>query len=661
MSNAVVGALRVDLGLNTAQFQSGLAAASSKASAFARNAAIALGAVAVAMGALTARSINTIGAQYDLAQRLGGTTAAVQGLTRAADLAGVSADAFTTAADKMNKALGTAINNGKGSAGVFAKLGISAAELVSLDIDERFAVIADRIQELGLSGTQAAGLLGELGVRQSEVTNLLIEGGDAIRESRTAVEEFGIAVSEVDAAQIEAAGDAVADIKNIFTGVGNQMAVIVAPAIKATAEALTLLVRGFGSIKPILEDMLFISGALALGFGTKLVAGFVAARVATITLSGALLGLQRAIIATGIGAAILLAAELARKFGDLVKGAGSVGAAVDILKELVIAAFNVMAFKADALGAAFAAIGQHIAIGIINGLNAAGAALDKFFQSTAGELLNLAFPGRGFADDKTVYGAIFGDTAKLEASLAVSTANVKTFNSAATSAAEDVSGWWTYLKDTIAAGATETEGATNAVTSLNESLGDLPETGGGAASALSEVADAAEEIRSPIQSATDNFGEMFASALEGAKSLKDALQQVAVEAVKLAASSVLRGLFGIGTATTGIAALFEGIGGSLFPGYATGTNSARGGMALVGERGPELVNLPRGSQVIPNSDLRGGGGVTLHQTVQISSDVDPAKINVLIARAVPAITRATLAAFPDKMQRGGSYASAVRG
>ena len=34
--------------------------------------------------------------------------------------------------------------------------------------------------------------------------------------------------------------------------------------------------------------------------------------------------------------------------------------------------------------------------------------------------------------------------------------------------------------------------------------------------------------------------------------------------------------------------------------HANGTNSAPGGMSLVGERGPELVNLPRGAQVIPN-------------------------------------------------------------
>lgn len=38
--------------------------------------------------------------------------------------------------------------------------------------------------------------------------------------------------------------------------------------------------------------------------------------------------------------------------------------------------------------------------------------------------------------------------------------------------------------------------------------------------------------------------------------------------------------------------------------YASGTNFASGGLSLVGERGPELVNLPRGSQVLNNSDTQ---------------------------------------------------------
>lgn len=51
-----------------------------------------------------------------------------------------------------------------------------------------------------------------------------------------------------------------------------------------------------------------------------------------------------------------------------------------------------------------------------------------------------------------------------------------------------------------------------------------------------------------------------------------------------------------------------GIAGFSIPGFAKGTRFAPGGLALVGERGPELVNLRRGSQVIPNSDLKGFGG-----------------------------------------------------
>lgn len=40
------------------------------------------------------------------------------------------------------------------------------------------------------------------------------------------------------------------------------------------------------------------------------------------------------------------------------------------------------------------------------------------------------------------------------------------------------------------------------------------------------------------------------------------------------------------------------------PAFATGTDNAPGGMSLVGERGPELVNLPAGSQVMPAGPSR---------------------------------------------------------
>jgi len=47
--------------------------------------------------------------------------------------------------------------------------------------------------------------------------------------------------------------------------------------------------------------------------------------------------------------------------------------------------------------------------------------------------------------------------------------------------------------------------------------------------------------------------------------------------------------------------------GRRIPGFATGVNNFSGGLALVGERGPEVVNLPSGSDVIPNHRIGGYG------------------------------------------------------
>ena len=57
-----------------------------------------------------------------------------------------------------------------------------------------------------------------------------------------------------------------------------------------------------------------------------------------------------------------------------------------------------------------------------------------------------------------------------------------------------------------------------------------------------------------------------------------------------------------------------------FLGFAGGVRNFSGGMAVVGERGPELVNLPRGSDVIPNNQL---GGTTVNIIIQ--GDVNDAE------------------------------------
>ena len=56
---------------------------------------------------------------------------------------------------------------------------------------------------------------------------------------------------------------------------------------------------------------------------------------------------------------------------------------------------------------------------------------------------------------------------------------------------------------------------------------------------------------------------------------------------------------GLTAITLGFEALKKGV-----DSFATGTPFAGGGLSLVGERGPELVNLARGSQVFNNTQSR---------------------------------------------------------
>ena len=64
---------------------------------------------------------------------------------------------------------------------------------------------------------------------------------------------------------------------------------------------------------------------------------------------------------------------------------------------------------------------------------------------------------------------------------------------------------------------------------------------------------------------------------------------------------------------------FTSLGKGGLPGLANGTSNFAGGLAIVGEQGPELVDLPTGSAVIPN-DRIGGGGVTVNVTGNVVRD-----------------------------------------
>ena len=80
---------------------------------------------------------------------------------------------------------------------------------------------------------------------------------------------------------------------------------------------------------------------------------------------------------------------------------------------------------------------------------------------------------------------------------------------------------------------------------------------------------------------------------------------------------------------------------------------------LVGEKGPEIVVPGRNGGIVPNNQM-GGGGVTVNQTINLSTGVsDTVRAEVL--NMLPQIQNATTAAVLDTRRRGGGFATAFGG
>lgn len=262
MTNSVIGALRINLTADTAEFKRKLTLAERDAERLGRAIgstlrtgvlALASGAAAgaAALTALTVSSFSTISAQVDLAKRVGASVAAIQTLQYQTELAGGSSEALAKALGMLNVKLGEAARKGAGPAyEAVERLGLSIQVLSEMDADERIKAISDRMTELGYSTQQQADTLRSLGINQQEIINLFQEGSKAIDDARAELQAWGVLLSDVDAAKVEMAGDAWDKLKTVMVGVGNQIAIRVAPLIMAISDSISDAAKetgGFGS------------------------------------------------------------------------------------------------------------------------------------------------------------------------------------------------------------------------------------------------------------------------------------------------------------------------------------------------------------------------------------------------------------------------------
>jgi hypothetical protein len=183
---------------------------------------------------------------------------------------------------------------------------------------------------------------------------------------------------------------------------------------------------------------------------------------------------------------------------------------------------------------------------------------------------------------------------------------------------------------------------------------------------IDELAERIKQFNETEQIASifkDSFADSVTEVVMGTKSIgeafKDMERNIVGAITRIASQNLAKALFG-DTGSGGpsgifamLAGLLGGSGGgigwlsSYKPGgyssvdssimFANGTNFAPGGLALVGERGPELVTLPRGSKVTPNHKL---GGNVVNINVNVPSGTSGASADRIAVMTGQAVNRA---------------------
>jgi len=188
-------------------------------------------------GYMIRQQMKVIDATAKLSARIGETTENLVALQHGADISGAGAERLSAAIDVLQKRLGEAKQGTGEAANALEAMNLRVEDMIALSPYEQILKISEAMQTIPSQAEKAA-ITSDLFSRANQkLLNLIDQGPEAIREYRVEVEKLGLSFSRIDAAQVEAANDALTRTRAVFTGLFRQATIELAPYIEAAAEA----------------------------------------------------------------------------------------------------------------------------------------------------------------------------------------------------------------------------------------------------------------------------------------------------------------------------------------------------------------------------------------------------------------------------------------
>ncbi|WP_158966259.1 phage tail tape measure protein [Chachezhania sediminis] len=367
MATTMMGRMQAVLGLDTRNFERGLDRASGQTRGFSREVAAmarrvgtALAAGVAAIGGITVATVNAATEISRLSQVANATPETFQRWSAAASSVGIEQDKLADILKDVNDRVGDFLSTGGGPMADFfeniaPKVGVTADQFRRLSGPEALQLYVDSLQKAGVNQQQMTFYLEAMASDTTALIPLLKDGGAEMQRLGDSAEAVGAVLDGRAIAAMRDTKKAMSQIGVAMTGVRNQIAVAALPSLQAVADLLVQLTGQGGALSSMitvimgnLDRLAAYAATAAVGFGSYLAGAFVATQIGAVGLAGALGLVRTALIRIGIGAVVVLAGELVLWLSRLVQSAGSVGAAMVLLKDLASEVWGRMKIGAEA-------------------------------------------------------------------------------------------------------------------------------------------------------------------------------------------------------------------------------------------------------------------------------------------------------------------------
>lgn len=201
-----------------------------------------------AMAAIYASTAKTADQLGKFSDRVGEAPVRIQGLRRAAELTGQSTESLDSALEKMSKRLGEAAN-GTGEAAKYLKeYGLNTKEFFSLSPADQFGKISDKVNGLSTQQEKAAASNAFFSRSGLGLINTMALGSKGLNDITQEVKDYGLELTRIDIAKIEAANDSWFRSTQVLDGFGQQMTVQIAPLVEALSNELLNAAKEAGGL-----------------------------------------------------------------------------------------------------------------------------------------------------------------------------------------------------------------------------------------------------------------------------------------------------------------------------------------------------------------------------------------------------------------------------